>query len=111
MRKRKNRLLPALAFLLLLGLLSGCGSKRVKQTDETALGVDVGKFQGTIDWQKVAASGVDFAMIRLGYRGYETGKLVMDSYAVQNLEGAAAAGLPVGVYFFSQAVTIEEAVE
>lgn len=78
---------------------------------ESRVGVDVSGYQGDIDWEQVRASGVDFAMIRLGYRGYETGKLVMDSYAVQNLEGAAAAGLPVGVYFFSQAVTIEEAVE
>ena len=70
MRKRKNRLLPALAFLLLLGLLSGCGSKRVKQTDETALGVDVGKFQGTIDWQKV----VD-AFKAIGFDGYLTAEV------------------------------------
>ena len=111
MRKRKNRLLPALAFLLLLGLLSGCGSKRVKQTDETALGVDVGKFQGTIDWQKVAASGVDFAMIRVGYRTLEDGKIMADSNARYNMQEAQKQGIKIGAYFFSTAITEEEARE
>ena len=71
-------------------------------------GVDVSAYQGTIDWKKVKDSGIDFAMIRLGYRGYESGKLVKDEYAVRNLEGARAAGLRVGAYFFSQALTTKE---
>lgn len=74
-------------------------------------GVDVSAFQGQIDWEAVAASGIDFAMIRLGYRGYETGKLVEDEYAQQNLAGASQAGLRVGAYFFSQALSIDEAQE
>ena len=74
-------------------------------------GVDVSHWQKDIDWEQVKASGVEFAMIRLGYRGYEAGALNMDSYAVANLEGAIAAGLDVGVYFFSQALTPEEAEE
>jgi len=71
-------------------------------------GVDVSAFQGKIDWKKVKASGIDFAMIRLGYRGYESGKLVEDEYAKANLKGAKEAGLKVGAYFFSQALNINE---
>lgn len=74
-------------------------------------GIDVSKFQGEIDWNKVADSGVEFAIIRLGYRGYGTGALMMDETAIENIEGALNAKIKVGVYFFSQAITIEEAVE
>ena len=74
-------------------------------------GIDVSSYQGDIDWHQVAAAGVDFAIIRLGYRGYESGKLVEDKFARQNLEGAAEAGIPIGVYFFSQALNVEEARE
>ena len=79
---------------------------------ETAIGIDVSSHQGEIDWERVAASGVEFAMIRLGYRGYGSeGTLNLDPYFEQNLAGAKAAGLKVGVYFFSQAITVEEAYE
>lgn len=71
-------------------------------------GVDVSAFQGDIQWKKVAASGIEFAIIRLGYRGYESGKLVEDEYAKKNLSGASDAGLKVGAYFFSQAVNLKE---
>ena len=71
-------------------------------------GVDVSAFQGDIDWKLVKKSGIDFAMIRLGYRGYGTGKLVEDEYARKNLDGAADAGLAVGAYFYSQALNIDE---
>lgn len=74
-------------------------------------GIDVSHWQKLIDWEQVKESGVDFAMIRLGYRGYEQGGLSVDSYATANLDGAIAAGLDVGVYFFSQAITPEEAEE
>ena len=75
-------------------------------------GVDVSAFQGTIDWEKVAASGIKFAMVRLGYRGYgKAGRMVADEYAQANLQGAKDAGLQVGAYFFSQALSIEEADE
>ena len=74
-------------------------------------GIDVSAFQGNIDWKKVKASGIEFAIIRLGYRGYESGKLVEDEYAKTNLKNAKAAGLKIGAYFFSQAITEEEAVE
>lgn len=74
-------------------------------------GIDVSSYQGEIDWAKVAESGVEFAIIRLGYRGYESGKLVEDKFARANLEGAAAAGIRLGAYFFSQALNVEEARE
>lgn len=75
------------------------------------IGVDVSSHQQQIDWEKVRAAGVDFAVIRVGYRGYTEGKLQEDAFFRQNMEQAAAAGLDLGVYFFSQAISIEEAVE
>lgn len=78
----------------------------------TIPGVDVSYYQGEVDWKQVKASGIEFAIIRLGYRGYgQEGKLVEDKLAFENIEGALKAGLKVGVYFFSQAITVEEAVE
>lgn len=78
------------------------------QNVKSYAGVDVSAYQGNIDWEAVKASGIHFAIIRLGYRGYESGKLVEDEYAIRNLEGARAAGLKVGAYFFSQALSIKE---
>ncbi len=78
---------------------------------ESVTGVDVSHWQRDIDWEQVRDSGVDFAIIRLGYRGYEKGGIGLDTYAIANLDGAIAAGLDVGVYFFSQALTPEEAEE
>lgn len=75
----------------------------------TVVGIDVSSHQGQIDWQTVAASGVKFAFVRLGYRGYESGTLHEDEFAKENLAGAKAAGLKVGAYFFSQAISTEEA--
>ncbi len=75
------------------------------------LGIDVSKYQGNIDWAKVKASGVDYAIIRVGYRGYGTGVLVEDPTFRRNIQGATAAGIKVGVYVFSQAITTQEAVE
>ena len=80
----------------------------VLQNVESYPGVDVSAYQGDIDWKKVKASGIDFAIIRLGYRGYESGKLVEDAKARKNLEGAAEAGLKIGAYFFSQALNTRE---
>ena len=71
-------------------------------------GVDVSAWQGEIDWQKVKGAGIEFAFVRIGYRGYESGKLNEDEYGIANLDGAAAAGLKVGAYFFSQALSIKE---
>ena len=74
-------------------------------------GVDVSTYQGEIDWQAVAADGIEFAILRLGYRGYTEGGLFLDQTFTSNLQGALDAGLDVGVYFFSQAITPEEAEE
>ncbi len=75
------------------------------------MGIDVSSHQGQIDWQTVAEAGVQFAFVRLGYRGYEAGNLQNDLYVDMNLQGARQAGIAVGAYFFSQAVTVEEAKE
>ena len=77
----------------------------------SALGIDVSKWQKEIDWDKVKNAGVDFAIIRCGYRGSVTGSLVEDPYFLQNIRGATAAGVKVGVYFFTQALNEVEAVE
>lgn len=74
------------------------------------LGVDVSVFQGDIDWEQVKAAGYEFAILRIGYRGYgEEGTLNADEKFEQNLKNARKAGMDVGVYFFSQAVNEEEA--
>ncbi len=82
------------------------------KTEEYWLGVDVSFWQEEIDWVKVEAAGFKFAMVRLGYRGWsKVGKLQIDPRGQENLDGAAAAGLKVGVYFFSQATNAQEAIE
>ena len=74
-------------------------------------GIDVAKYQGTIDWQALAGAGVKFAMVRLGYRTAEDGVIVEDSNARYNLQEGARAGIPMGAYFFSTAISEEEAKE
>lgn len=74
----------------------------------THKGIDVSRFQGKIDWQAVAADGVEFAFIRVGNRGYGTGKLVEDSTFDANMKGALEAGIHVGVYIYSQAINEDE---
>ena len=79
---------------------------------QSYVGVDVSAFQHDIDWKAVKASGVDFAMLRLGYRGWGAkGTLVEDEYIQKNLAGCAEAGMPIGVYFFSQATSLNEVYE
>ena len=78
---------------------------------ETWFGIDVSSYQGEIDWEAVADDGVTYAFIRVGFRGYTAGTLNLDKYFHQNVQGALDAGLSVGVYFFSQAISEEEAVE
>lgn len=75
------------------------------------VGIDVSRYQKEIDWAQVKASGVDFAILRLGYRGYGTGAIVTDTYFEKNIQGALANGIEVGVYFFSQAINETEAAE
>ena len=74
-------------------------------------GIDVSSYQGVIDWNRVKADGVDFAIIRTTLRGYGTGRLVEDDNFAANIEGAMNAGIHVGVYVFSQAITEEEVIE
>ncbi len=78
---------------------------------ETSLGIDVSYHQGAIDWEKVAGDGIQFAMIRAGGRYYGSGTLFEDTQFRANIQGALDAGLDVGVYFFSQAITSDEARE
>ncbi len=86
--------------------------KKMQATSgNTTLGIDVSKWNKEIDWDKVKRAGVDYAIIRLGYRGSLTGCLVEDPYFEQNIKGAIASGVKVGVYFFTQATNEVEAVE
>lgn len=80
-----------------------------KQT--SYVGVDISKYQDYVDFAKVKKAGIDFVMLRVGARGYGTGQLMLDEYFTENIKRATDAGLEVGVYFFSQAITKEEAVE
>ncbi len=88
------------------------GYLRYNGDEYTALqGVDVSTFQGEIDWSAVAADGIDFAMLRIGGRGYGSGEIYEDDSFPVNYQGATENGIRVGGYFFSQAVTPEEARE
>ncbi|MBQ1472483.1 MAG: glycoside hydrolase family 25 protein [Lachnospiraceae bacterium] len=75
------------------------------------LAIDVSSHQGEVDWKAVKKAGIDFVYIRLGLRGYESGALALDDYYLENIKAARKAGLNVGVYFFSQAITREEVEE
>lgn len=75
------------------------------------IGIDISSHQGIIDWETVHDAGVDFALIRAAYRGYGSGELLEDERFHENIQGALDAGLDVGVYCFSQALTVEEARE
>lgn len=83
----------------------------LKMDNGSTMGIDVSKWNGTIDWNAVKNSGVSFVIIRCGYRGSTSGVLVEDPKFKSNIQGAQAAGLKVGVYFFTQAVNEVEAVE
>lgn len=85
--------------------------KNTNENGQLTTGIDVSKYQGTIDWQKVSEAGIDFAMIRVGYRTSESGVLKEDLTAKYNLQQAQANGIKLGAYFFSSAVTAEEAIE
>ncbi len=75
-------------------------------------GIDVSKYQGNINWKKAAADGIEYAFIRVGCRGYgKSGTLIKDEKFHQNMKGALEQNIPVGAYFFSQAVNVKEAQE
>ena len=105
-----RRILP---FVLLTVLLfTGCNSEPVrvaKELDEMSIGIDVAKYQGTIDWEEVASAGIEFAMIRLGYRSISDDTVTEDSNARYNMQEAQKYGIKLGVYFFSTAINAEEA--
>ena len=84
---------------------------RSYQDNRASMGIDVSEFQREIEWNLVGGSEVEFAMIRLGYRGTTKGQLFLDECFERNFQGAKDAGLSVGVYFFSQATSEEEAKE
>lgn len=85
---------------------------RLKKGGEyIAYGIDVSKYQETIDWKAVKNDGIDFAIIRAGFRGYEKGTLNVDSFFHKNIQEATKAGVDVGVYFFTQAINTSEAIE
>lgn len=92
-----------------------CQSGRMKYYENgkqvSYVGVDVSKLQDYIDFVKVKKAGINFVMIRVGARGYGTGQLIVDDYFSENIKRATDAGLDVGVYFYSQAITEEEAIE
>ena len=87
------------------------GSDGVLQTGSGNMGIDVSKWNGNIDWVAVKNSGVSFVIIRCGYRGSSTGALIEDPKFRTNIKGATNAGIKVGVYFFTQAISDVEAVE
>lgn len=139
MNRTHTRLLFAAALALSLFVLASCSSSENPAPSEPAYtspydwtgltkengrfvyaengevrsltGIDVSEHQGPIDWTAVASDGIDFAFIRIGNRGATEGAIYLDERYIENMNGAAEAGIPVGVYFFSQAVTAEEARE
>ena len=87
---------------------------RVRYADSSVKiysGIDISVFQGDVDWDAVKNDGIDFVMLRVGFRGYTQGSLNEDANFRKNCENALRSGLNVGVYFFSQAITAEEAEE
>ncbi len=115
-----NRWVQAVLALLIVGALAATvlalGHNRQRVTydfgtgDPYVEGVDISEHNGDVDWESLAKSA-KFAFIRVGYRGYTDGELHADKTAKENLKAARKAGVPVGVYFFSQATTEEEARE
>ena len=97
----------------LVSVFAGCKFHRrvTKETETVTMGIDVARYQGTIDWQEVSQSDVDFAIVRVGYRGMVDGEIKEDPNGRYNMQEASKAGIPLGVYFFSTAVTAQEAQE
>lgn len=86
-------------------------AKKTYETNETSFGIDVSTWQGDINWKKVKQSGVSFAMIRVGFRKMDSGTIVMDNQFLDNIKGAKANNINVGIYFFSMAKNETEALE
>lgn len=115
---RSNKLIAAIAVVLVAAVIISLAviantRRRTPQTaydfgKPVAQGIDISEHNGEVDWDTVA-DDFDFAFIRVGYRGYGSGEICEDSYARENLKSAQSAGIPVGVYFYSQAVSEKEA--
>ena len=93
------------------GNYEGEANYQIDENTKAKRGIDVSTFQGEIDWKKVKNDGIEFSFIRLGYRGYESGKIVLDSRYEENIKGSISAGIDTGVYFFTEALTEKEAIE
>ncbi len=104
-------ILCAAAAMVVLVLFLAGDREKVKEIEETTHGIDVSRHQGTIDWEEAARSGIDFAMVRIGYRSMTDGTITADSNAKYNMQQAQKYGIKLGAYFFSTAVSEEEAVE
>ncbi len=102
---------PVTGEQIIQGITYTFGADGALNTGNTAFGIDVSQWNGVIDWNAVRNAGVSYAIIRCGYRGSTVGALVKDSQFRANIAGAQAAGIKVGVYFFTQAVDEVEAVE
>ncbi len=81
------------------------------KTEDTKIGIDVSKWQEEIDWQEVKKAGIEFAMIRIGYQAKYDGVCELDPYFIANIEGAKSVNIPVGIYFYSYAKNVEQAIE
>lgn len=81
------------------------------KSDSPIIGIDVSEFNGTIDWNQVKAAGISYAYIRVGYRGYGYGTMVLDKQFYNNIKNASAVGIDIGLYFYTQAISTQEAVE
>lgn len=117
LNRKSLALLGACAvILLIIGIVTAVSRNSADKPEffsgggEYVEGIDVSKYNGEIDWEQVA-DAVDFAIIRVGYRGYGNGEIGEDDNYAVNLKGANKAKIPVGVYFYSQATTVEEAEE
>lgn len=102
---------PPKANPIALGDFAMMGGYLTCLSTESVLGIDVSVWQGDINWQKVKEAGIEYAMIRVAARDVESGELFDDKYAQANYAGATEAGIKVGAYIFSQAITVAEAVE
>lgn len=94
-------------------LVDSAGKLRYVSDGKTSsyLGIDISRYQKDIDFNQIKDQGIDFVMIRVGARGYKTGTLTLDEYFEKNLNGALDAGIDVGLYFYSQAITVQEATD
>ncbi len=115
--KENKKIFRYIALVIIIAAVlitaNGCKINRrvTKEIDTITMGIDVARYQGTIDWQAVSDSDVDFAIVRVGYRSMADGQIKPDPNGRYNLQEASKAGIPLGAYFFSTAVTEAEAEE